>query len=311
MVGTKFNLIPRLCRCGVCAAALACAAVLFIPSPAIAQDGALRTDQPGPSGPRQPDTQRHLGVPKPSSASTSTLQSPAEPAPPASGAVRTATSLAAVLGLVLLAAFTLKRLARSHGGLLGAAGPGGRAPAGVLEVLGRYPLSRGLSLILLKLDRRILLLSQSASGRLGGGGGASLTTLCEIDDPEEIASILVKVREEEGESLARRFHSVLGRADKATADAQGEDPTSPTSRRTTIHPSGDRVELWSDTQDGPIQSTPTAYTSQARGFAPSMTDQGRAIHTPASETGADALRRRLGSLRRLGGDDELGGGDRP
>jgi hypothetical protein len=168
----------------------------------------------------------------------------AAPAPTAAGpnVLRTVVSLGGVLALVMGAAFLLKRMARAHGGLLGAAGPGGRAPAGVLEVLGRYPLSRGQTLILLKLDRRILLISQAAGGRFGN---ASLATLCEITDPDEIASILVKVRDDEGDSMARRFQSVLGSADRAAGDVIAEAESG---RRTTIGPGGDRVELWAQAE---------------------------------------------------------------
>lgn len=247
------------------------------PGPVQPQSGSLAT---GSS-----DALRPLGVPKPAASR------PAAPQPGAiaGDALRTVMSLAGVLALVGFAAFVLKRLARSHGGLLGAAGPGGRAPAGVLEVLGRYPLSRAQTLLLLKLDRRVLLLSQSGGGRLAGG---TLSTLCEITDPDEIASILVKVRDEEGDSLARRFQSVLGKADRATADAL---PDAQPGRRTTINASGDRAELWSQPDPHP----------RAQGFALLQSD---AMATgPKPETGADSLRRRLGSLRRLG-DGEGGAG---
>jgi hypothetical protein len=78
----------------------------------------------------------------------------------------------------------------------------------VLEVLGRYPVGRGANLVLLKLDRRVLLLCQ-----LHGKGGpqGAMSTLCEITDPEEVASILVKTRDAQGETLARKFQGVLAR----------------------------------------------------------------------------------------------------
>ena len=46
------------------------------------------------------------------------------------------------------------------------------------------------------------------------GGAASLTTLCEIRDPEEVASILVKTRDAEGDSMAERFRGLLTRFDR-------------------------------------------------------------------------------------------------
>jgi flagellar biogenesis protein FliO len=283
-----FRLSPRAVQTGV--AALASAVFLTSVSPALAQgsepNAAPDQAQSVPPAPRPSDTERHLGLPK----AAPSHPTAAKPGAIAGDAFKTVLSLGGVLALVGGAAFVLKRLARSHGGLRGAAGPGGRAPAGVLEVLGRYPLSRGQSLMLLKLDRRMLLLSQSAGGRLGG---TSLTTLCEITDPEEIASILVKVRDEEGDSLARRFQSVLGKADRVTADAVSEADSG---RRTTTNDSGDSAELWAQ---------PKSLPPPDQGFGLLQSD--RLAPRSRPETGADSLRRRLGSLRRLG-DDQGGGG---
>lgn len=128
-------------------------------------------------------------------------------AAPASGggwmdhwAVRTALGLAFVLGLILALKSAAQRLAQRVGGLAGQMGAGGRAPSGVLEVLGRYPVARGQTLALLRVDRRVLLLCQSSSG---------FSTLAEFTDPEEVASLLVKTRGEEGDSIAERFDGLL------------------------------------------------------------------------------------------------------
>lgn len=121
-----------------------------------------------------------------------------------SGGLPTILALGIVLALLVGVACVTRRFARSKGGLMGALGPGGRAPSGVVEVLARYPVARGSTLILLKLDRRVLLVSHTA-----GKGAASLTTLCELTDPEDVASILLKTRDDEGDSIARRFESVL------------------------------------------------------------------------------------------------------
>lgn len=120
--------------------------------------------------------------------------------------VQTVLTLGAVVAVILLAGAGIRRLARGKGGLLSELGAGGRAPAGVLEVLGRYPISRGSTLVLLKLDRRILLTCQTHGRR---SGGPSMSMLCEINDPEEVASLLMKTREEEGDSLAKKFQSIL------------------------------------------------------------------------------------------------------
>jgi flagellar biogenesis protein FliO len=141
---------------------------------------------------------------------------------------QTVLMLGGVIGIILLAGAGFKKLARAKGGLLAELGAGGRAPAGVLEVLGRYPVSRGSTLVLLKLDRRILLTCQSAGRKQSG---PSMTTLCEITEPEEVASLLMKTREDEGDSLAKKFEAMLSRQDawpKHTTSSKHDDaPASP------------------------------------------------------------------------------------
>lgn len=125
---------------------------------------------------------------------------------------QTVLPLLGVLALVVGAGAALRGIARRHGGLRATIGAGGRSPAGIIEVLGRYPVGRGVTLVLLKVDSRVLLLSQSAGGRFGAG--ASFSTLSEIREPEEVASILTRARDIEGDSLAERFRSMLGRFDR-------------------------------------------------------------------------------------------------
>lgn len=174
-----------------------------------------------------------------------------DPKAASGSSTRTVWALTAVLAVIVIAGMAVRVAARRNGGLGGALGPGGRSPAGVLEVLGRYPVARGATLVLLKLDRRVLLLSQSAGGRLGAGAGFS--TLCEVTDPEEVASILVKTRDAEGESMAHRFRSMLTRFDGEIADA---DPDSPRGRRVVGAVGGagggDRAELWDPGRAGEI-----------------------------------------------------------
>lgn len=127
--------------------------------------------------------------------------------------VRTTGSLALVLGLIFLLATLAKKLTAGKSGLGAALGVGGPSPAGVLEVLGRYPLGRGHTLILLKVDNRVLLLAQSSGGvRLRGSAG-SLATLCEITTPEEVASILLKTQDAEDQSMNAKFRAMLSEAD--------------------------------------------------------------------------------------------------
>ncbi|MBY0113899.1 MAG: flagellar biosynthetic protein FliO [Phycisphaerales bacterium] len=123
--------------------------------------------------------------------------------------------LVVVVGLIAMLAGGVAIVLRKRGGLGSQFGAGGRSPAGILEVLGRYPLSRSQTLVLLKVDRRVLLLSQNRTGRLGG---SQLTTLCELSEPEDVASILTKVNEADANSLANRFASVFKSLDREAVD---------------------------------------------------------------------------------------------
>lgn len=117
---------------------------------------------------------------------------------------RTAGALAIIIALILAAGAGVRRWAGRSGRLLHAMGAGGRAPSGLLHVLGRYPVGRGQTLILLKLDRRVLLVCQSV-----GVKGAGMRTLCEIGDPEEVASIMMLAAEAEGRSISARFRELV------------------------------------------------------------------------------------------------------
>lgn len=128
--------------------------------------------------------------------------------------VRTAGALALVVTLALFLRAALVRASRGVGGIGVQLGAGGRAPSGLLSVLGRYPVARGQTLVLLKVDTRVLLLCQSADG---------FSTLCEIADPEEVASILLKVRDEENESLGKRFGAMLRLFERDPSIAGGAD----------------------------------------------------------------------------------------
>lgn len=215
-------------------------------------------------------------------------------------ALRVVVSLGVVIVLILLLAAGLRRAARAQGGLASAVGAGGRAPSGVLEVLGRYPLGMGRTLILLKMDRRVLLLSQTAGGRVRGGG--SLTTLCEVTDPEEVASLLVQTRDAEGESISERFRSMLGRFDRETEAAErgasggaGRDGGSGgglgvRGRRRIRSEGGDLAELWDDR----AATQAEVHGSDALGSAIARRAEG-----------LGSLRRRLEGLRQM---DDAGGG---
>jgi hypothetical protein len=188
-----------------------------------------------PTGPES----RSLGAP-PASAAADT----ADAAPGVSG-WRTSAALGGVIALAVVAAGIVRIVARRNGGLLSSISAGGKAPSGIMEVLGRYPVGRGSTLVLLKLDRRILLLSQSSTGRFGAGGAFS--TLTEITDPEEVGSILVKTRDDDGDSMAERFRTILGKQERGL-DVEEQS----SARRTVRNTGGDRVEIWDDRSGIPV-----------------------------------------------------------
>lgn len=138
---------------------------------------------------------------------------PVGPADLADWAGRTLLPLLLVVGLIILAAAAFRKLSGMGGGLGAALGPAGRAPSGLLSVLARYPLCGGQTLVLLRIDRRVLLIAQTAGSVFRGRPG-SMRTLCEISDPEEVATILQRAEDEQGESMAARFRSLLGRYER-------------------------------------------------------------------------------------------------
>lgn len=186
--------------------------------------------------------------------------------------VRTALSLGMVLSLILGLAAAVKKF--GGGKAMGALGGG--APAGIMEVLGRYPIGRGCTLVLLKVDRRILLLSQSTPALRIKGASGGLATLCEITEPEEVASILIKSQDASGESMGERFRGLLTRFDARHEDAVEPDVVD--LRKVRVSAAGDRAELWDETRE----------VDSPRGFPSALV---------VREDAVGSLRRRLEGLR--------------
>lgn len=122
---------------------------------------------------------------------------------PATGfdAPRVFTALAVVIGLILLLRWGVRRLAPRG------MGNGSRA----INVLARCHISHKQKILIVQVGRRLLVV---------GDGGQGLTTLCEISDPDESASLLAQM----GKSPATSFERVLSRAVASGDDAQ-ESPT--------------------------------------------------------------------------------------
>ncbi|MHC5024642.1 MAG: FliO/MopB family protein [Planctomycetota bacterium] len=118
-------------------------------------------------------------------------------------AARVGGSLLAVIGLIVLTCVMMRR--RTGGSMSG----GGR-PSGVLEVLARYPVGRGQSMVLLKLGRRVLLMHQA---------GQAMTTLSEIHDRDEVADLLGRLEAGAGGRASGWFRTLLRRYEAEHAQA--------------------------------------------------------------------------------------------
>lgn len=137
--------------------------------------------------------------------------------------LRVGGALAIVIALILLLRFVVSRV----GGPLA----GGRAPSGLLDVLARYPIGRGRSIVILKVDRRILVLHQTAE---------AANTLTEFTDGDEVAALLRKIADANGESTNRKFEAMLS---KKKAEGILEDKRSNRRRkRSTQDASGNQAE---------------------------------------------------------------------
>lgn len=173
----------------------------------------------GPGGANPPHRSNELRPLGPGPRTESAAKAAPGEKPLWSQSLQTGAALATVLALVWGGARLARRLSmRGGGGLLAALGPGGRAPSGVLEVLGRFPAGRGTTLVLLKLDRRVLLVCQTH-----GRGNAGMSTLCEVTDPDEVAGLLLRTRDEAGETIATRFREHLQR-EGAESEGPGKEP---------------------------------------------------------------------------------------
>jgi flagellar biosynthetic protein FliO len=94
-----------------------------------------------------------------------------------------------------------------------------RLNGGVIEVLGRNHLAPKQSLALVRVGRRVLLIGVTAE---------RLTTLCQIDEPEELAELLVGASAGRSTAGADRFDHLLGEAADGFDDAgRGLDETVP------------------------------------------------------------------------------------
>lgn len=122
----------------------------------------------------------------------------------ASDAVRTVVALALVLALALVVRHVAKRLVDPLAA---------RRPSGVVQVLGRFPLAKGQSILLIAVGTRVICAHQAA-GRV--------ETLCEFSDPQEIA--LLRTRIEAGTPGREQFERELVRSLERDESVVAERP---------------------------------------------------------------------------------------
>ena len=108
--------------------------------------------------------------------------------------LKTLGALGLVLALVLVLRVFLQRFNRYT--------PGGAD--GMVEVLGRSGIGPKTSVLFLRIDRRIVVVAQGATG---------LDTLMQIDDPEEVAALIGRFESARPKSLSAGFRQMLQRFD--------------------------------------------------------------------------------------------------
>jgi hypothetical protein len=242
------------------------------------------------------------------------------------GISRTVIALAGVVGLAFVISAAVKAAARKRGGVALAMGPAGRAPSGVVMVLARYPVQRGQILVLLKVGPRVLLTCQSKPSRFTA---ASMTTLAEFTDPDQVAELTRLTSVNGGEAAAANasgFDAILRQVGLAKPEAAEkiagrrhsvEEPMRMQPRqeqRIMTAESGDRAEIsrradllnrrpaagFGSMQSGPAQVPAPAPLPQARPEPRRHLTTNGGGHVD----GAEQLRRRLANLR--GGMGEQG-----
>lgn len=157
---------------------------------------------PATSGPFEQKPIRRNGVP------TSTTM----PGRGNAGSTNSAWDMGKVplaLGGVLLLIFAMRALGKKM--VPGAAGAGSSK---AVQVLMRSSVSPRQQLILVRVGRRLVL--------VGSGGGGEMNSLCEINDPDEVAEVMGQIREDKS-STSKNFTAMFGRAGKAYEEQPSSD----------------------------------------------------------------------------------------
>jgi flagellar biogenesis protein FliO len=123
-------------------------------------------------------------------------------------------SLGIVLGLILMLRLMAGRLTGRKGA--------GRASAAIQVVL-RTPLSPRQQLVLIRVGRRLVLMTE---------GAGQNSVVCEISDPDEVASLVGQLHVESPVPATSPFGALLGRFTRRRDDeAAGDEPAADDSSR--------------------------------------------------------------------------------
>ncbi len=174
------------------------------------------------------------------------------------GISKTLGALMVVVGLMLVLVMAFRWVSARNGGLIASLGPSGRAPSGVLEILARYPIARTQRLVLLRVGQRVILCCQTNGAKAAAG---AMTTLTELSDPEEVASILRMIRDQDGSSNRTAFKNAL-------KDAGGQPEQSNDETKSVLSyesAQGDTVQWQDERVNIPVQSSFSAKVDPSVG----------------------------------------------
>jgi flagellar biogenesis protein FliO len=107
---------------------------------------------------------------------------------------RVVTALAAVIALIFGLRWVAKKVFVMPGG--------SRGTTRAVQVLSRAPLAPKQQVLLLQVGRRIVVVADSAG---------QMSTLCQIEDPEEVTSLVGQIMAERGMATPKSFGSVFGK----------------------------------------------------------------------------------------------------
>ena len=124
----------------------------------------------------------------------------ARAADPAAGAQPPALDYSRVLGALAIV-IALIFLLRWFGRIFFPA-VRGRGASRAVEVLARSPVSAKQQVMLLRLGRRVLVV---------GDSGSQMNALCEIVDPDEVATLVGQLQEERSTTASKAFGAAFGR----------------------------------------------------------------------------------------------------